>query len=480
MTTFVDRLALNTNRTQTLNGAGSNSSTLSATLDFFSLGGALRGHPEEFVRLFHAAYKEDRQTALRTLFYFRDIRGGQGERDLFRLGLDVLQKMDVETYISVVKHVPDYGRWDDLFVDTILGAEVLWQIELQFKNDLINLHVGQPVSLLAKWLPSENASSRKSKKQARQIAEHLEISRREYRQHLSQLRRKIDILEAKMSSSDWEFVDYSKLPGQAFRKHTKAFRRNDSAKYSMFLEAVQSGDKTVNASTLYTYEIYEFLIDHYGLKFGADTASADAMWSSLPDWTNGSNSLVVADVSGSMIGRPMAVSVSLALYFAERNSGTFKDYFMTFSSVPQLVKVNGRTLSEKLLNIRRANWEMSTNLEAVFSAVLDAAHTQEDLPGVIYIISDMEFDHCVTGASETLFENASRRFSEKGLTLPHVVFWNVDGKTTQAPATKFDSRVTLISGLSQSTFRYAVEGKTPLELMDEVVNSDRYSRLVVA
>ena len=214
-----------------------------------------------------------------------------------------------------------------------------------------------------------------------------------------------------------------------------------------------------------------------------DDSSANAIWKSLDNFVpEDLNAIVMADVSGSMRGRPMEISTSLALYFAERNKGLFANRFMTFSERPRLVEVLGDTLTEKLGNIETSDWDMNTNIEAAFDALLSAAsHTQDKstIPKVLYIISDMEFDRCVDGADETAFENARRKWAAEGLELPTVVFWNVDARSNNTPATKFDKNVVLVSGSNQSAFRYAMEGKSPEQLMHEVIDSERYRKIVI-
>lgn len=472
---FLDELQKNTNRGRTENDAATNLSSLDPVLDFFSLAGAMRGRPAEAVELFQRAYAADPQAAVRTLFYLRDIRGGQGERDLFRAGLAWLDQYQGGALDKVLKLVPEYGRWDDLW-GVLTDERIATLIKDQLARDEISMAKGESVSLLAKWLPSVNTSSSDSVKLGRRIARVLGFKESQYRKLVASLRRHIKLLEQQMSAAQWAEIDYSKLPSQAHRKHVKAFHRHDEGRYADFLAKAVKGEAKLNTNTLYTYEVFD------AVQAGQNEA-ADAMWANLPDYTQGTRALVMADVSGSMSGRPMSVSVSLALYFAERNIGPFKDHFMTFSERPQLVKVLGKTLSQKLRNIESSAWGMNTNLEAAFDAILAAALSSKDgaeaMPSVLYIISDMEFDACVTRPDATLFENAQVKFEAAGLKLPHVVFWNVDARQTQAPATKFDDRVTLISGLSQSTFRYAVEGKSPLELMDEVINSERYAPIVL-
>lgn len=464
MNTFISNLEQVTNIAYTENGAVSNLSSLDPVLDFFSLAGSMRGDPTMAVNLFNKAYASNPLSALRVLFYLRDIRGGQGERNLFR---SCIKQLPTDVQKKLVKYIPEYGRYDDLLA--LNPGVSVSLIKEQLEQDLENMKLGKGISLLAKWLPSENTSSTATQDSAKALMRELDMKPAQYRKTLSTLRAYLKVLEVDMSSNRWGDVNYEKLPSQAHRKHVKAFKRRDTDRYQKYLEAVEAGEKKIKTSTLYTYEVYEMLRDNNSIDV------ANLMWASLPDYTNGSNALVVADVSGSMSGRPLSVSVSLALYFAERNAGVFNGYFMTFSREPRLQKVVGNTLSEKTTSIERADWEMNTDLEKALLAILEAGKNapKEEMPKVLYIISDMEFDTCVRSEA-TNYNNAKRIFNEAGFELPHVVFWNVDARNKQAPATKYDGGVSLFSGLSQSTFKHAVLGKTPLETMNEVINSERY------
>lgn len=468
---FLSSLINETNQSRTENDAAAFCSTLDACLDFFALGGAKRNNQDQVVQLFSRAYSQDKQTAVRILFYLRDIRGGQGERKSFRTCLADLYQHDLLVFEKIVSFVPEYGRWDDLiaFVD---NTQVVDLIKKQLEID----QNSEQVSLLAKWLPSENCSNQEQRKLARKWAEKLGLSLSQYRKTLVGLRQKINLLESKMTAKQWAEIEYDKLPSLAFAKHTKAFWRNDEKRFQAYLQAVQKGEKKVNTATLYCYQIVSLLRN--------DEKSAEVLWNNLPDYTQGENAIVVADVSGSMYGVPMDMSVSLALYFAERNRGAFHNYFMTFSMRPQLVQVQGRTIAEKIRNIETADWDMNTNLEAVFDTILQAAvkaHSpQEDMPAVIYIISDMEFDRCCQNSNATIFHNAQQQFTQAGYRLPQVVFWNVASRSNQTlPVTKDDTHVVLVSGANQTTFELAVAGKSPLEFMNEVVNAQRYQQIKI-
>lgn len=469
---FLENIQQLTNKTETENGAATNKSSLNHCLDFFALAASMRENVSDAVKLFEKAFYEDKQTAVRILFWIRDIRGGQGERDVFRHCFNRLYDLDEELYEDLLKHVPEYGRWDDLLNNNKINLlpKLIEIVKAQLEKD----EKSDSPSLLAKWMPSLNTSSSKTKENAKKLSKALNMTPRQYRKTLSKLRKKISLLEHNMSSNNWNSIQYDKLPSQAFRKHVLAFNRNDKENYTKYLNDVKNGNKKINTSTITTSEVIDTL--------SSDENSANVIWDSLENFVpENLNSIVVADVSGSMIGRPLKISTSLALYFAERNKGQFANKFITFSECPELVEVIGDTLADKLRFISTRDWGMNTNLEKVFDLLLQAAKNsdKDDIPKVIYIITDMEFDYCVKNANETIFENAKRQWDEEGFKLPTVVFWNASARNIHTAVTKFDKNVSLISGSNQSSFKLAFESKSPVELMNEVINSERYSKIVV-
>lgn len=454
---FLDKVNTEMNKTETENGATTLRTSNNPLIDFFALAGATRKNPELGLDLFLKAWAFNKLHTLRILFYLRDIREGQGERELFRNCLRYLSNNEPQVIQKIITHIPEYGRWDDLLV--INTETILPIIKDQLREDL---KTDNP-SLLAKWLPSENTSSNKTKALAKTLIKALQTTSREYRKLLSTLRAKITLVEQKMSKKEWNTIDYDKVPSQASLKYRKAFSRNDEERYSKFLEQVDKGEKKINTATLYPYQVYK----------AADSVGAEQLWANLPDYTQGKNAIVVADVSGSMMGDPMAVSVSLALYFAEHNKGIFKDHFITFSSNPTLQKINGKTLKDKMNSIERAEWKFSTNIYKVFECVVNAGATQEEMPETIYIISDMEFDEAIE--NKTNFQAIKDLYTAKNLKLPNLVFWNVDARNKQVPVEFSQEGVTLISGLSPTAFKLAVENITPEQLVDNIANSARYA-----
>ena len=463
--TYLHNLSKAMNRTTTENGAPTLRTSSNPLVDFMALGGATRKNPQLGLDLFKKAFAFDRQAAIRLLFYLRDIRGGQGERALFRTCMAYLAEHELEITNKIAHYIPEYGRWDDLLglhTETIIPL-----ISSQLEAD----KQSENPSLLAKWLPSENTSSKHTQMLARGMYNALGISARAYRQLLSSLRKKIKLVEQKMSNKEYAAIEYDKVPSQASLKYRKAFYRNDNERYTKFLEKVNKGETKINTSTLYPYQVYN----------AVGTPGAEEMWKSLPDYTRGTNAIVVADVSGSMSGDPMSVSVSLALYFAERNRGLFKDHFITFSGEPYLQKIVGTTLRDRINSIERSDWQMNTNLYKVFKLLVDTATLNkanpEEMPETIYIISDMEFDSAC--GRLTNFEAIDKLYAGTDYKRPNLVFWNVSARNKQVPVESTQTGVTLVSGFSASTFKLVVENKTPEDLMWDIVNSERYATIVL-
>lgn len=457
------------NYTLTENGALTHKSTLDSVLDFYYHAPARRG--QDNTALFLRAFGEDRNLALKALFYVRDVRGGQGERETFRQGMRELYRNFPQVFEKAVTHVPTYGRWDDIleFVDS---KAVQTMVRDQIGIDLASV---DGVSLLAKWMPSINTSSKESVRLAHRWTKALGWTPVQYRKNMSALRGKIKLVETAMSNNDWTGIQYGQIPSRAGLLYREAFKRHDGTRYEEFIGSVLKGETKINASVLYPYELMQ------KVKY-ADDPTVEAMWSNLPNYANtDENALVVADVSGSMYGKPLDVCISLAIYIAERNKGLFKDKFITFSAQPEVQEIKGQTLYEKYTNLSHANWDMNTNLQSVFSLLLDTAvkHSvpASEMPSKLFIVSDMEFDRCIQGG--TNFQSIQKKFEAVGYTLPTIIFWNVQSRNDQAPVTKDQRGVFLVSGYSPSIFEKAVkaEATTPIELMLETLNSPRYSAI---
>ncbi len=470
------------NITYTENGAVTYRTSGSECLDLFASIGALRSQPAAWiVNRFLRAYAEDPDRAMKILFYARDIRGGLGERLVFRTILQWLAENEKPSLVRNLPFIAEYGRWDDLLV--LLNTPVCHEAEDvlrgQFLKDLAALAGGREVSLLGKWLPSVNASSAETVHMAKQLARAFGLSESAYRKALTALRMEIRIIENYLRQKDYSF-DYEKQPSKAMFKYRRAFLRNDRFRYQCFMERVKSGQASIHTSALMPYDIVTAAYN----ASGEDREMLDVFWNALDDFTTGEDALVVADGSGSMYWmgepKPAAVAQSLAIYFAEKNRGAFRNHFITFSRTPQLVEIKGSDIVEKVRYCRSFDEISKTNLQAVFELILQTAvlnHVpQQELPSTLYIISDMEFDLCICETSLSNFEYAKKLYAAHGYKLPRVVFWNVQARTVQQAVKMNEKGVALVSGFTPRIFSQVMSGETdPYAYMMSVIGGERYA-----
>lgn len=495
---FYNNVEKTLNVTTTTNGDKTYRSTLNSNLDLFSSVSSLRGASLSVIQSkVVSAFKEDPATALKILFYIRDSRGGAGERRAFRVAMNELLGYDAELVSKVLKYIPSYGRWDDLvhMINVEEGPSKVNEIVIeiireQLNEDLVSLVSTNEknVSLLAKWLPSVNASSKETRSLAKFIAKHLGMKLVDYRKTVVKLRKQLDLLETRMSTKDYTFA-YDKLPAKALYKHTKAFERNDNTRYNEYLNSMTKDENlkklSSKAQNLFPYEIYAkarkfdggwSLRDNHS----NDVKLADSMWDSLPKDEIKSKFVVVCDSSGSMncplpgssSNSVSQVANSLAIYAAERLTGAFKNKFITFSSSPQMVTLKGKTLSQKAIEVEHASWQMNTNIKAVYDLILKAslASKPEDYIENVVIVSDMEFDgHGKPNVST--YEDIKSKFARAGIPFPQMVFWNVNVNRTVFPTTDLDG-ASFVSGFSSSMFKQMSEGRVPsaLELMERTIS----------
>lgn len=470
------------NKTYTENGAVTHRTSGKDCLDLFAAIGALRRADDQNIcSRFLKAYAENPDLAMKILFYARDVRGGLGERRVFRSILAWLASNEKSSVVRNLPYIAEYGRWDDVLVllKTPCRKEALALLEEQFREDLAALEDGGDISLLGKWLPSVNASNQETVVMAKMIAKSFGLSDRDYRKALTGLRARIRIIENNLREKDYTF-DYSKQPSKAMFKYRKAFLRNDGERYAAFMDKVDRGEAKLHTGTLMPYELVERAYDCSE----EERRSLDVTWRTLEDFTTDENALVAADGSGSMYwgSKPMpaAVAQSLAIYFAEHNKGKFHNYFLTFSMTPQLVEIKGEDFVEKVRYCRTFDECANTNLEAVFDLILQAAAENHvpraEMPAKLYIISDMEFDHCVKNSSMTNFENVKASYAAAGYILPNLVFWNVDSRHEQQPVKENDRGVALVSGNSPRIFSMVMDGElNPYDFMLSVIDTERYA-----
>lgn len=504
MTTFMDKVQENLDDTSyTENGAKGYKSTGSDLVDFFYKVSSFRNKSEdEIIREFDKI--KDNPNTLRLLFYIRDPRHGLGERRLFRICMkhllsdDHFQEgwKDPLLFQYLLMKIYKYGRADDMyyvfdFDDMQYNTWFKQFICGNVSDDLKAMEENKSTTLLAKWLKSENASSKETKKLATMTRHMLGMTSKDYRQMLSSLRKYIDVTERKMCAREWSEIDYSKVPSKANLIYKDAFMKHDAERRIEFLNKLKSGDKSVhiNSSVNYPHDIVHEYMDRYSwnVKVNCYNETLEQLWKALNPVDGIKDTLVVRDGSGSMetaVGNTtvtaLEVATGLAIYCSQYCSSAYKDKFITFSANPKFIDLSTcENLHDKLEKTYREDDCSNTDIERVFDLVLEVAVDnklkQEDLPKQILIISDMEFDRG-TNYTGNPIKSAQEKFAQHGYKVPRLVFWNTCSRTCTIPIKENDLGVTLISGFSQNVINLVMNGETDTlkALLKEL---DRYEEI---
>lgn len=470
--------ALQQSNTTTENGMVTNSSSLNNCVDLFFKIGAFRAAADsDIIRAFSLAFNEDPVTSMRILFWARDVRGGAGERRVFRICLDHLTKSNPESLKRNLELISEYGRWDDLLVlfGTPLQEDAFGLIKTALESEN---------GLCAKWMPRKGQI-------ANELRKFMSMTPKEYRKLLVSL---TNVVEQNMCLNKWEDINYSNVPSVAAARYQNAFYRKDQKRYAEYIRLLsmpseeRPNEIKINAQAVYPYDVIKSL--NRGNK---DVATEQ--WKALPNYMEGNTEMIlpVVDVSGSMMSSVsggssltcMDVSVSLGLYISERNNGPFQDHFITFSESPSLQKLSGN-LYDRYCQLSESDWGMSTNLESVFNLILKQATkhniSESEMPSKILILSDMEFDECIMdGESTSAMEMIRKKYSDAGYKLPSIIFWNIQSRRggNNIPV-RFDEMGTaLVSGFSPSILKSILAGSeiSPAEIMNQTINSERYQKV---
>jgi len=453
-------------KTVTENGMTTRVSSKSALVDFFFQVGALRG--KDPVPAFAKAFEADSEIALRIAQWARDPRGGAGERQLFRDMLVWLEVAHPEVLVntSLIAKIPEIGRWDDMLVlgktNHVIKGLVMSHIQMA-------LQAGN--GLCAKWMPRKGS-------QAIDLRTFMGFTPKQYRKTLVNLTK---VVESQMCANDWEAIEFPKVPSLAMSRYAKAFGKHAPMPFATFKSKVTSGEVEIKADVLYPHNVVRSLMH-------GDTEIANLQWKALPDYVGDANILVVADVSGSMAGHAidksgttaLDVCVSLAMYCAMKNTGAFANTFMTFSGNPQFQRIKNVDLSKAMEEVRTADWGMNTDLskamEKILATAIKGKISQEEMPRMLLIMSDMQFDEC---GSFTAHQMMKDKFQDAGYKMPEVVFWNLAAKA--GVPVKFDkSGTALVSGFSPAILKSILsvselDHLTPENVMLEAVMVERYS-----
>ncbi|MCI8824871.1 MAG: DUF2828 family protein [Lachnospiraceae bacterium] len=494
------------NTSVTENGALGFRTTGKQLMDInFSISSMRNMTEQEITDRYAKAFYEDKLLAVKWLFYASDVRGGIGERRLFRICFLYLAQNHKEIAKAVINLVPEYSRWDNLFglFDTDLADCVASLIREQLQEDMRNMAEKKSISLLAKWLPSANASSKETKKRARFLISKLNMTEKQYRKTLSALRSYLKVVEVYMSRKAWQEINYAIVPSRANLIYNSAFLRNDEERRKAYLESLKKGETKINAGVLFPHDIVNKYYEASNTPWsrtvkGAEDTTLEELWKALPDYVQGAgNTICVSDGSGSMtisVGgtniRALDVAQALSIYFSERCTGEFHNNYITFSSNPQFVDLSrASSLREKIEIANRYSEVANTNIEAVFDLILTTAvknhMTQEEMPKNILILSDMEFDSCVTcGDTKVryvqkpepkLFEMFEKKYQSYHYQLPRLVFWNINSRTGTIPVKENKLGAALVSGFSPAVVKMVLSSSIdPYQCLLEQINAERY------
>ncbi len=476
MNKLINEFDKQSNLTTTENGAVAFNSTLNACLDAFGSLGAMYNSPEEdIIQKFALAYQEDREKALRMLFYIRDPRGGMGARRVFRVILKWLANKEPAVIFANIDNIPIFGRYDDVIISlrgTLCEKFMLAYINNCLINDLNAIKLNEPVSLLGKWLPSENTSSKKTRELATWLRTSLGFTSKQYRIILTTLRSCIGIVEQKMSANQWDKIDYSKVSSKAALNYADAFAHHDKDRYMKYLYDVLNSDKKINATTLMPHEILKKATTAMNEHSDSAMLMAECMWKNQPDYFKDRNEscICMVDTSGSMDGTPKEVAIALGLYCADKCKGPFHNHFMMFDEKPYLVNLKG-DFASKVYQLSRfwinaSNTDIGAAFDKLLEMAIDSKCSQEDFPTTLYIISDMQFDHA-NGSyfakcydyELTNMDIIKEKYEYYGYKLPNIVYWNVRASDCGMYQVKYnDIDCALVSGYSSALFKAVLDG----------------------
>lgn len=466
MNAFVNSVLTIPVEARTENDMKAQKSTMNKVVDLFYVIGSSRG--QNLAPQFEAALQEDFDLAIRTALWARDCRGGAGERMVFYYLAQHLEwtRKDFLMNSNFLAKVPELGRWDDLLLFTFpdLNEKVYGIIA-----DALRAGNG----LCAKWMPRKGDH-------ARQLREFMGLSPKAYRKLLVGLS---NTVEQKMCAKQFDQINYAHVPSLAMSRYMKAFSKNDAERFVAYRESLKKGETKINAKGVYPYDIIK------SMRHGGDAEVNNAQWDALPDYMDATSILPMVDVSGSMDcavgGNPnltcMDVSISLGLYTSAKNKGAFKDLFLTFSENSEIKRVTG-TLQQRLSQMESSEWGMNTNLHRAFDEILRVAVKgkvpAEDMPQVLLILSDMEFDRC-SRFDHSAMEMIEHKYEEAGYKVPVIVFWNISATLKKQAPVSFDKKgVALVSGFSPAIMKAVLaadfDDLSPESIVRDAVCIPRY------
>jgi hypothetical protein len=455
------------------------------------------------------------------VFNARDCRGGKGERDIGRLSFQWLFINYPDMFMKIYHLIPEYGRWDDLlyffpgtlkldninyirdnYISNVKDSKDLDKLR-EYQNDIVAFYanqlvkdrelmlIGKPISLCAKWAPSEKCALNFDNNGllVKALCKQLSINPTSYRKlYLSPLRAYLNIVERLICSNKWDCIDFSSVPSCAMRRLKNAFDNHVPDEFSNWKNKLASKETNVKSKQLFPHELVrDVLNDNY------DTVSEE-QWKGIIDEAKKlgilQDILVVVDTSFSMTcnnSLPLHVAISMGLLIATITEGTFHNHIMTFNTTPKFAVIKDGNLHDQVHQIKNIEWGGSTNLQKTFELILSRSTqyklSNEDLPKKIIIISDMQFNECEgSHKNKTNFQVIEKQYKDHGYTRPQIVFWNVNGDSHDFPVTSDENGSMMISGFSPSIMKCLMQSDTlsSSTILRKIIDDDRYDPVKMA
>jgi hypothetical protein len=472
-------------------GAYSLATTNNARVDlFFKMTQDSHQNPN-FFEWIEKSWEESPLDTMKIIFQSRDCRGGKGTKKTF---INAMKHLSYEHPAWVEENmaiIPTFGRYKDWIqlINDNTRDQIIYLICKQLNDDVANMKEGNPISLLAKWIPSEKKKLNKKNYITKLITKQLyeehekEPYKRFRKEYLTPLRYYLKIVENYMCSNRWEEIDFSIVPSCAMNRLKKAFQKHTPEKFTDWLNAVKEGRSKINAGQLQPHE----LAKHY-INGGEYDEVVELQWQQIVENTsqlgNFEDSIVLSDVSGSMDGVPMEVSIALGILISSLTAEPFRNIVIPFDTNPSMhiIPKSCTTLQQKVESMKEVPWGGTTDLYKVFELILNRARqyglSPEQMPKRLYILSDMQFDSAIDCDTKTVFESIEDMYSKTIYTRPDIIFWNLRSDTTiDFPVCDTQKGVATISGFSPSILKNILNGDevTPYTIMRNVIDDVRYS-----
>lgn len=465
-------------------------------INFYAKAGFLRYEKDEvIINIFMDAYNENPHQAMKLLFYLRDKEKGLGERRVFRVIIKHLGKMNSSYLASNIDLIPVYGRWDDLYslFDTYLQGEAIGLIRKQISLDL----KADVPSNMCKWLKSENASSKESKDFARKTRIAMDLSSKEYRNLLTLLRKRVNIVEHEMSNNNWKSIKYGDLNYRIIKRYKKAFVRHDKKRFLDYIRVLEEEnvEEVKEKSELYPFDIID------GICNGSNDAERKhllEMWENIPDYNvkNSGDTLVCPALTKKNIYSKnkevvFSAGISTALYLLDKNKDKFKDYILINNPHPNLKRIKSENLIDRINETAKACVAEEINIESILDIILFAAIKngldRDKLPKRILFIFD---SHCVLSnrdrkdvkeylLSDSEYRRIKSKWGKSGYEVPKLAFWRIDECNKNAKVLEDGKGFQYAFGYSDEIFKFFINGEkvTSQSMLEDVINNERYSKV---